>query len=399
MQPILVSAFLLTAASLSAQTVVGLTANIQAVASQDMGANCQVRSCNINALLGGNTGNPFDGGTAVDMRRGGIWVTNGVRVAMVDFPGCAVMCPPFAPAVGGTITGLAMHEASGNIYALTTAGALYTIAATCPWQIITRCPLSQVIPAGWVAGGLAIDDRNDFILIAAADPATPGTATVFVTTIASPCTPFCRIPASRCGGNVLNTPTGAAFDPCASTVYVTDGRQTTQILCNFATCTFQFQRCCLNGNPNNDPYIGLCLQPTPSTSTGRGCTTANCPACTPTHTVSTVPYPGNPAFNLALSGAPANGLGYLLIGQGPCQVVGVAFSCDAIRTIPLWTALGPIPLGGGIGCTGSANVSLAIPNNYNLCGLQIASQWFMLCNTAATGSGLSNCVTWTISGS
>ena len=280
MHPILASAFLLTAASLSAQTVVGLTANIQAVASQDIGANCQVRSCNINALLGGNSGNPFDGGTAVDMRRGGIWITNGIRVAMVDLAGCNVMCPPFAPAVGGTITGLAMHEASGNIYALTTANVLYTIAATCPWQIITRCPLSQVMPAGWVAAGLAIDDRSGFIMIAAADPAVAGTATVFVTTIAAPCTPFCRIAASRCGGNVLGTPTGAAFDPCASMLYVTDGRQTTQILCNFGNCTSVFQRCCLNGNPNNDPYIGLCLLPTPSTSTGRGCTTANFAAAT-----------------------------------------------------------------------------------------------------------------------
>ncbi|MEZ5966473.1 MAG: hypothetical protein R3F56_21735 [Planctomycetota bacterium] len=390
------STFLAATAGLGAQaTVIGLTANIQAISQQDMNT-CQTQSCNVT-LLGGSTGNPWDGGTAVDMTRGGVWVTNGVRVAMVNPDTCAVMCPPFTPTVGGTITGLAMHEPSGNIYALTTANALYTIAATCPWQIITRCPLAQVIPAGWVAAGLAVSDPGDYIFIAAADPAVPGTATVFVTTVANPCTPICRIPASRCGGNPMGVPTGAGFDPCTNMLYVTDGRFTTEIRVDVPTCQFTFARCCRNNNPNGDPYIGLCFMPARSTSTGRGCTQAPCALCTPTHTVSTVPYPGNPAFNLLLSGAPSGGVGYLLMGQGPCQAVGIPFSCDALRTLPLWGAFGPVPLGGGGGCTGSGSVPIGIPNNYGLCGLQVATQWYVICPTG--GSGLSNCVTWTISGS
>lgn len=395
---VLSSTLLVVAAGVSAQpTVIGLTANIQAVAQQDM-ATCRVRACNIMALLGGPSGNPFDGGTAVDMRRGGVWVTNGVRVAMVDADSCTVMCPPFTPVVGGTITGLAMHEPSGNVYALTTAGSLYTISATCPWQVITRCPLSQVIPTGWVAAGLAISDPGNHIFIAAADPASPGSATVFVTNITNPCTPICRIPASRCGSVAMGVPTGAAFDPCTNMLYVTDGRFTTEIRVAVANCQFTFARCCPNSNPNNDPYIGLCVLPTPSTSTGRGCTQAPCAACTPTHTVSTMPYPGNPAFNLALANAPANSIGYLLMGQGPCQAVGIPFSCDALRTIPLWGAFGPIAMGGAAGCTGAGNLPIGIPNNYGLCGLQVATQWAVFCSGFA-GTGLSNCVTWTISGS
>lgn len=398
--PFLATVSLLTAlsAAVGAQpVVVGLTSNIQAIARQDM-ASCGVRSCNIGALLGGPSGNAFDGGTAVDMLRGGVWVTNGIRVAMVDAESCTVMCPPFTPAVGGTITGLAMHEPTGNLYALTTAGALYTIAATCPWQVITRCPLGQVVPTGWIAAGLAISDPGDHIFIAAADPATPGSATVFVTTVANPCSPVCRIPASRCGSVAMRVPTGAAFDPCTDTLYVTDGAFTTEIKVAVASCQFTFVRCCRNANPNNDPFIGLCLLPTQATSTGRGCTQTSCSACSPTHTVSTVPFPGNPAFNLSLSNAPANGTGFLLMGQGPCQPVGIPFSCDAVRTVPLWAAFGPVALGGGVGCTGSANLPLAIPNNYGLCGLQVATQWLVLCS-GGTGTGLSNCVTWTISGS
>jgi len=395
---LLCSSVLIAAAAATAQpTVIGLTANIQAVAQQDMGS-CQVNACNVLGLLGGPTGNPFDGGTAVDMNRGGVWITNGVRVAMVDPERCTVMCPPFTPAVGGTITGLAVHEPTRNLYALTTAGSLYTIAATCPWQVITRCPLGQVVPTGWVAAGLAISDPGNYIFIAAANPAIPGSATVFVTTITNPCSPICRIPASRCGSVAMGVPTGAGFDPCRDMLYVTDGSHTTEIRVNVPACQSTFVRCCRNANPNNDPYIGLCLLPTKSTSTGRGCTRAPCTLCNPTHTVTTVPFPGNPAFNLSLASAPTGSIGYLLMGAGPCQAVGIPFSCDALRTVPLWGAFGPVPMGGGGGCTGAGTVPIGIPNNYGLCGLQVATQWYVLC-PGTTGNGLSNCVTWTISGS
>ncbi len=383
-----------------AQRVIGLTQNIQTVAQQDM-TSCQTASCTVGALLGGPSATPFAGGTAEDMRRGGVWISNGPRVAMVNARTCQVMCPPFAPAVGGEITGLGMHEPSGNIYALTTAGALYTIGATCPWTIITRCPLNTFLPPTYVAGGLAVDDDQGFIFIAAGDPAAPGTATLFVTHISNPCTVICRFPASRCGGNVMGTPTGAAWDPCKHVCYVTDGRQTTGIhIPNPANCNqFVFVSCCPQNNLNNDPFIGLCVHPIDSTSTGQPCANNACGGCAPVHNVSTVPYPGNPAFNLSVNNAAAGSLGYLGIGNGPCMSPGVPFACGQFHALPILTFVGPLGLGGGVGCSGSGNVSLAIPANYALCGITLSSQWIVLCGSSLTGISLSNCMSWTISGS
>lgn len=108
------------------------------------------------------------------------------------------------------------------------------------------------------------------------------------------------------------------------------------------------------------------------------------------------PVFGNTSFGFALSQAPSNGIGILLVRYGPLSP-GIPFLCDKLyaTTGPLLIATA-VPLGGTGSCGGFGNVPFPIPSSpaiaHVLCGAPISSQWVVFCKSAVGFGfgGLSN---------
>ena len=103
--------------------------------------------------------------------------------------------------------------------------------------------------------------------------------------------------------------------------------------------------------------------------------------------------------------APANANAWLVFNAGSCNTAGPSFFFCGDILVPLGAAsppivIGPFTTGGSVGCTGSATLGLSIPVDPALCGQGFASQWIGICPAGGPLSNfVSNCLSWTITGS
>lgn len=399
------AALLLPSAWAQAQTVIGLTNKTPLVVRQSI-TSCRTAAC--KPVGHAKTPHPASGGTAFDATRKGVWITSGSVISLVDPLGCRTMCRPTKLAIGGEATGLAMYEPKKVLLVPTTADVIYTVSATCPPRVLTRCNLRGVIPAGWKVGGIAVDDARGLVFFTASNFGVVGTPmnVLYVAPIGSPCKPICKMQFRQCNNGVLRHVTGAAYDPCKRMLYVTDGFQTSEYsVADPRRCQIRHVKCCPLKLVSGDSYIGLAVLPTLPRGVGKSCTQRPCTFC-PTmrhELLGGLPTLANSSFSLDVVNAPRNALVYMFVGLGPCSSLGFPFGCGRIHvslTAPGPIPLGPISTGAGAGCTGSAKFTVPIPPNPALCGRTYSSQGFVLCKSAVgLGHGLTNCQTWTITGS
>jgi hypothetical protein len=348
------------------------------------------------------------GGTAYDATRSGVWVTNGLQLACVEPGACRALCAPHTPPgvdASAQLSGLACDEARGLLYGTTTANTLIVWRLECPiTNVVQRCSLANVIPPGWFVGGIAVDDVTGTLFYSASTFTGPATgSTVFVAPSSAPCVPQCKFELRACGTSALGPLTGVAFDLCTSTIWVTDGRSQAAARYSPATCTAQVLRCC-PGVTTGDRWTGLCLQPSGAVAQGRNCTNHGCGTCaTLQHVTVGDPTIGNPAFALAVEGAPVGSQGWLFLGAGPTMPPGILVPpfCGALL-VPLTPSpwiLGPYSIPGSGTCTGARQVAMPVPPLPVLCGIYLSSQWLGLCTSGPFGTFVTNVLNWRVGAS
>ena len=206
-----------------------------------------------------------------------------------------------------------------------------------------------------------------------------------------------------CPGVVLGAIRGLAFDDCRNLLSVTDGRNIAHYEFSSTPCALQIRACCTLPTGLPDLLVGLCREPSHPTSHGPSCTIPNCAPCaTMQHETIGDPTLGNPSFALVLTNAPSGGLAAIAINVGACTAPGVplpGFCSNLLVPLPGITVFSG-PTGGAGGCTGGLILPLAIPAVSAFCGATLSSQGIVLCPTAAgTGTGVANCLSWTITSS
>ncbi len=392
------------ASAQSTPRVIGLTRNTPLVLSQDV-ATCNPTTCPV-ALPAPSTIAGFVGGTCVDPRDRGVFVSNGLQMAKIDprSTACVPLCPVL-PVPNTTpnnpVTGLAYNESTNILYITDGSNVIrwYSVGGGCQLSLIFRC--LPPIGAGEVLTGCATDDLNGLIFYSTALPGTPG-GRVYVAPQTNPCAVLCVHFIANCGTLNMGPLVGLAFDSCARVLYATDGRVVVGHQFNSITCALGPQvQCCIN--TVGDPYVGLCLLPSTETSNGPSCTSLPCPSCpSMTHDLTGDPTIGNPSFSLDLSNAPGGSAAWLVLNVGPCAGPGVLSPplCAPLLVpfAPPWLTLGPIGTGGAVGtCTGNVNLNLAIPLSPLFCGLTLSTQYLGFCGGG--GFFVSNCLSWTIGAS
>lgn len=388
-----------------AQSVIGLTDKTPFVVVQNM-ATCTPSAC--KPIGHKKTPHPAAGGTAFDASKNGLWITSGSLISLMDSRGCRTRCKPVKLPIAGEATGLAMYEPKNLLLAPTTADIIYTLQATCPPKVVSKCDLKSVIPNGWKVGGIAVDDVRGWVFFTASNFGIGGVPAniLYVSSIGSPCKPFCMTRLLTCNKGLLRHVTGLAWDPCKGTLFATDGFQTAAYsVSKSGPCILKHIKCCPLKLPSGDSFIGLAAWPqTRIVRVGKSCTAKSCPNCPAMfHTLlGGLPAVGNPNFSLDVLLAPRNAQVYMFLGLGPCVVPGLPFGCGRIhlKLAPPPILVGINPTGPGFGCTGNAKFPLPIPPAPQLCGRTFSSQAFVLCPSSVfLGHGWTNCLSWTIVGS
>lgn len=369
---------------------IGITAQGPTVLEQD--DNCRVRACPLTiAPIGAQA--TAAGGTAFDATVGGVWVSNGIEIVLVDGESCRELCPPQRLlADRAFITGLAVYEPGRQLVVTDSANRVHLYPLDCPLPARPQtCSLAAQLPANHTLGGVAVDDVTGTLYLSSANlgaPANPGNL-LWVTSISAPCQPRCfgRIP--DCGTTPLVPVHGVAFDGCTGSVWITDGLRQVELRVDPRTCSIRELRCCSGGF--TDPLAGLCILPGDSLVQGPGCVARPCRACpSPTHVLGGAPLLGNPAFELRGEGLPVGSSAFAVLNAGRCQAPGssVPGLCGPLlmsfATPPI--VLGPVPVTGAAFCDGAARIPVPIPADPLLCDLVLCSQLLGLC-PAAAGTG------------
>ena len=397
----------LLSAAASAQTspeLIGLVNGANSPVVRQDPSTCQTRAC--PTQLAPATIRSA-GGTAYDATRGAVWVSNGALLQAVDPVACRVLCPPRPlPGVAASrITGLAINEDQGVLVVTNTANVISQYELACPIATLkSRCDATSSLPLGHTIGGIATDDVRDLVIYSSSDfsgATNPGN-TLYVARRGDPCARLCRVSVPSCGPARLGPITGVAFDSCDLVVWVTDGQRSVGLRLNgLSPCSVQEIQCCTL--PINARYSGLCIMPSRATSAGQSCTNLGCPTCPGmAHTTTGDPVLGNASFSLDLVGAPRGSRGALWIAGGACNPPGIL-----IRPFcgPILVQLVPPPIiinigtGPGLGCGGGFKVPIPIPLDRSLCGGTLSSQAFGICVNGSPGTFVSNCLTWTVTGS
>jgi len=411
------SAFLPVLAALSvagtalAQTptnLIGLTRNIPIVRQEDPFACVNTARCfpPLPPTVG-----PFVGGTGYDAGNGGVWVSDGVSLALVQdtINNCNVLCGPLpvpTPSPNFLCTGLAVTESNSLLWVLDTGGNITQLRTTCPPTQVRLCRTGLLATATTSTTGLAVDDQRGLVFFSQVDTST-GQSRIHISTVANPCQIFQTTPVTPCPtGAAFGTVTGLAVDWCNGILWMTDGLNTQgwNYAYNPATPAVSFvPSVCCNSSTGNDPFVGLCVRPPKAQPFGASCANGACPPCPMVHGQVTDALVGNPNFVLDLQQAPAGSLAYLLVGAGPCTP-GPVFPplCGPVNIgggTPV-LVLGPVPTGGGVGCGGGAQWVLNVPMAASFCGTTWSSQAIVLCpSVGPISTSVSNCLTWNLTGS
>lgn len=164
------------------------------------------------------------GGTAYDPVNQVYWHSDGSSLESVFAPtgaSCEMPCAERSPVAN--VTGLAFDARDSNLWFLTGAPELVRASvprdATCP-QVVSRCPLANVIPAGTVAAGLALSEKRGLLFVSASAGGNAPINLVLVTATADPCRLVCRIDLGPAFGSPQPEPiTGLGYDDCALSIF------------------------------------------------------------------------------------------------------------------------------------------------------------------------------------
>ncbi len=428
------------AAPLAAQVagageIVGVTSATPQVMRQFMNPQlqCLQSSCNLTFEKRTLTN---AGGSAYDSRLGGLWITNGLTIACVDVATCKFLCttqniplPPLS-LQRPWCTGLAYVDSGALGSSATSPGWLFASYNTGDIARIdtSNCALKATfckaggLPTGYSIGGLATDDVKRFLYVGASATTSTGVSHIITVARIDPtpssstpwCTPFCRIVPPGCtSSSPLGPIQGLAHDACKSMLFVTDGKQTLWGLVLFSAsgaCSLTQLGCCpLNVGTSGDTYTGICLRPTPATSSGQSCTLPACNSCGTVMQAALVGEAtiGNPAFGLGLRNAPSNSdAAAFALNAGTCTSPGANLGyCATVRVplvpAPLVLLFFGLPAVGGT-CSRNLTIPAPLPVNASLCGQRFAFQWAVRCPASASAPsnfGITDCLTATVSGS
>ncbi|MCA8944321.1 MAG: hypothetical protein KDB80_17275 [Planctomycetes bacterium] len=392
-------------ATLSAQSptrILALTENIPQLSQIDINT-CTEVPC--NPPLGAAVA-PWAGGTAHDPRDRMTWISDGLVLMKVDpRGGCTPICTPFTPPFvtpGVEITGLAVNEELQRLYISYSDNRIATFSAVgCALTYVSDCVVP--VPPNHIIAGLATEDTTQEIYYASSawlGPSSAPFSLLYRASQFSPCVPLCtpfQIPDCTSGA-FFRLVTGLGFDSCTRELHVTDGWQITSVT-NLWTCAPFITQCCPQVITSGDTMTGLCVLPSTEVPFGNMCfggTSAVCPGMR--HVLRGDPTIGNLGFALDLINAPGGSIAYLFLGLGPCSsFAGTTFSgliCANLYPTSFIQAVF-VP---GTGCSGNVSIPFPLPNIPFFCGITLSSQFIGQIPAAWSGSYVSNCLSWTITG-
>lgn len=352
------------------------------------------------------------GGTAYDPRYQTVWISDGAVLAeyyAAPAANCKARCPVTKATIQNNqalVTGLAISDRRSLLYQLASAPGAFELAsydisgasAKCLGTYkVCRYPMSQ----SSIATALAYDEQRDLLYINIAVKQPVGYQNVlFVSKASSPCTPVCQTKYFLCSNNLV---TGLAYDACSKTLYATDGQVTEAIVVsNPLNCQIGQGTCC--PKQTAPTWRGLAIVPGwKQNQTGMSCTGGNCPTC-PTMSAFTAGDPslGSP-FVIGLQNAPANSFAALYFKIGGPASPGLSLPspfCGTFYAFPWALSYPPSPTLGGSACSGQVQKILPIPPFASFCGLQLTTQWLVICpGTAGFGFGFSQAIDFTITSS
>lgn len=395
-------AAVLTAAALPAQPkpeLLLLTQSVPLLLRVDS-TLCTVAPCPVSLPPAPNL---WAGGVAHDPRDRFTWLSDGTMIGKIDVrAGCVPMCTPFpAPnlAAGHVVTGLAFSETTQSLFVSHSDNRILTFSAIgCTLVLQSQCVVT--VPTNHIVSALATDEATGFLLYASSPWTGPGPAAEIKAVLqASPCTLVCGPfnPVAWCDGTAVTHVTGIAFDECdtGGTLHITDSQQTLSVAI-IHPCGWMPVGCCAGPLvPPGERAIGMSLLPPLEVSSHVTCFAGTMTSCLAMqHVLRGDPTLGNWGFALDLVNAPSNVIAVLLADVGPCNPTLSLGLCDLMPTIPLKFAN---TLGSG-GCTGAASHAFPLPAALPLCHLTISTRWCGFIGNVSNNF-VSNCLTWTISGS
>ncbi|MHC4852050.1 MAG: hypothetical protein ACYTKC_02935 [Planctomycetota bacterium] len=368
------------------------------------------------------------GGSAYDSRLRGLWITNGLSLSCVDTTGCKLLCDPVNIPLPPTTaqawcTGLAYVDSGARGSPAGSPGWLFASYNTghIGRLDVSACSIKAQFCKFSVndvtIGGLATNDVKRLLFIGTTS--ATGANTIHVAridpTVAIPqpwCTPICQFVPPDCTSTAKLGPIqGLAYDACRDMLYITDGKQTTYgvVSVNATSCSIKQAGCCpLVVNTAGDTYTGLCLQPHREEPVGKSCTAPGCNDCSEVMEAVMVgdAVLGNPTFGFALRNAPSNTDAIAFAANiGGCTSPGVNLGyCANIRVpvfglpLPLTVLFIGIPPTAGT-CGRNFTLPAPLPLNPVLCGNTYSFQWVIQCNGNPSNFGVTNCVSFRVSGS
>jgi hypothetical protein len=276
----------------------------------------------------------------------------------------------------------------------TGAIVIYGMKGTCP-TFLSACKFPLQTPKHF-AGAIAQDGRRGLVYVANSlfDVGTPDNRLYVFRRGDTSCTPLCNIEVKTCLTGGLQAIRAMAYDECTDTIYISDGRQTSEQRVVFTPSSrcpiLRPVSCCPLNHPAGEMWAGFDIEPTHPRRLGSGCTQRSCANC-PNVTLSALGDPtiGNSQFGLQIDNGPTGSIGLVFLSPGPCTA-GIPIGCGQFLPALPPILLPPFGLAGAGACGGTGAVGLPIPNDYSLCNVLLCTQGIILCPGAPVGIGLTN---------
>ncbi|MHC4851843.1 MAG: hypothetical protein ACYTGW_21295 [Planctomycetota bacterium] len=412
--------------SCPAPEIVGITKATPLVIRQEMNPALKCPQTVCKPVFEKQTLN-FAGGSAYDSRLRGLWITNGLSLACVDTTTCKFLCSPMNIPLPTTTqkawcTGLAYVDSGGLGTSIANPGWLFASYNTghIGRLDVSKCTIKaqfcKLNVSGVTISGLATNDVKRLLFIGTVAPT--GANIIYVAridpTVANPqpwCRLICKFPPPPCVTTKLGPIQGLAHDACHDMLYITDGKQTTYGVVSVSptgACSIKYVDCCpLFVNSLGDSYTGICLNPLPEEALGVSCTVPPCQNCSAVMQAVLVgdPVLGNPTFAFGLRRAPSNTNAVAFAANlGACTSPGVNLGYCAPVRVPVFGFPPPLVFIFGVGgapgtCNFNFTLPASLPLSTSLCGNTYSFQWVVRCKGKPVNFGITNCVSFRVSGS
>jgi hypothetical protein len=317
------------------------------------------------------------GGIAYGSCTGNLYTTDGFVLVATD-RACTGICRVAIPLISTSgWTGMAIDEDAGRMYFTDSVHVGYYDFRPCQFgNLVDFCRL----PAGLNAPltGVEIDPSNGSLWVC------DGTGQVANLVLGGGSCRVRQIFRVLCPGSTApNSLRGITLDTCHRALFVTDDQGVVITL----DTAGNVQNCCRYARVQPARHlVGLARRPAPARFFGQGCTGPGCAPCQPQIGTSGESMIPNRCFGFTLDQAPFGGTAVLMLNiGGPCVPIPIGLCGPLEIGVPNFFSAG-VAIGGGPGaCAGQASISLPIPSNFLLCGLQVCGQWIMLCPGGGLG--------------